>query len=84
MATPLEGCEVDSLHGGSIIITSNYLPPIYNCFYSNLWKSNLVTSAQIGTALSPTYDLDSVLEVIYLMRFIVILKRFVCILVFFV
>ena len=57
MATPLEGCEVDNFHGGSIIITSNSAPPVnYLCFLINTSNLKLVTSALIGTASSPTYD----------------------------
>jgi len=57
MATPREGCEEESLHGGSIMTTSNSRCAISSCLDMSSWKSNFVTSAQIGTAFSPTYDL---------------------------
>ncbi len=56
IATPLDGCEVLNFHGGSIIITSNILIP------NNIWdliskpQLKFVISANIGIALSPTWD----------------------------
>lgn len=61
MATPRDGCEVESFHGGSIMITSNWRCPISSCVWASKSKSNLVTSPQIGTELSPTWDLASAL-----------------------
>lgn len=50
IATPRDGWEVESFHGGSIMITSNSLLATYNCLVISLSKSSLVTSAQMGTA----------------------------------
>jgi hypothetical protein len=54
MATPREGWEEESRQGGSIIITSNSLPPIRSCVSAKSCQSKVRTSPLIGTAFSST------------------------------
>lgn len=56
MATPLDGWEVDSFHGGSIIITSNILLAIFFCLSISTSQSKAVISAQIGIEFYPTWE----------------------------
>ena len=65
IATPRDGCDVESYQGGSIIITiksfykkipSNSFPVVLSCSLINFFQSNPKTSAQMGTAPSGTDD----------------------------
>jgi hypothetical protein len=56
IATPLEGCEVLSFQGGSIIITSNILIPKFICVLTSRFQLKVVTSAQMGIELGLTCD----------------------------
>ncbi len=60
------------------MITSNYLWVTSSFFWANKSKSNLVTSAHIGTALSPTCDFESELQNIYFSFFTIILRILIC------
>lgn len=48
IATPLDGLDVASFHGGSIMITSNSFCPNSSCFCLNNSKSKVLTSVMIG------------------------------------
>lgn len=60
------------------MITSNYLWVTSSFFWASKSKSNLVTSAHIGTALSPTCDFESELQNIYFSFFTIILRILIC------
>ena len=48
MATPLVGFADESYHGGSIVITSNSLPPVFICDLASKSKSRVVTLTERG------------------------------------
>merc|ERR1719474_2003133 len=48
-ATPRVGLAVASIHGGSVMITSNSRPLSSFCFIASFLKSNCLISARIGT-----------------------------------
>ena len=56
MATPLEGFDEESFHGGSIMMTSKSLCPNSSCLVLRSSKLKFRTSAQIGMELGSTKD----------------------------
>jgi hypothetical protein len=56
MATPLDGCDVLSFQGGSIMITSNIRIPKLIWLLISWFQLNVVMSAQMGMESLLTCD----------------------------
>lgn len=78
MATPREGWEVLSFHGGSIMMMSKALCPKFIWLLIKVFQLKFLTSAQIGIAWLPTHDYFPTWREKYLWALPALSNKFVC------